>query len=213
MTPEPKFLRRFEQIWAALRRYQARLGLAATVLAAATGLGLLAWADYRLELSRTARAVGLALAGLARRSSSSAGGWSRRSGGGPGRGRPSRSRAGSRSSASGSGPSCSSPACPTTGSTDEGVRPSLVEALEEETEERAAPLPLDRIVRWRRVWALAALAAVPVVLLAVAAIAEPRVADRHPAGPADRAAVHDGRGHARRHPGRPGGRTSRSPSR
>ena len=55
VTPEPKFLRRFEQIRASLRRYQVRLGLAATVLAAATGLGFLAWSDYYLELPRAAR--------------------------------------------------------------------------------------------------------------------------------------------------------------
>ncbi len=47
MTTEPKFLRRFEQIRTSLRRYQGRVGLAATILAAAIGLGLLAWSDYR----------------------------------------------------------------------------------------------------------------------------------------------------------------------
>ena len=64
MTTEPKFLRRFEQIRTALRRYQAALGLAATILAAATGLGFLAWSDYHHELSRSTRAEGLTIAGL-----------------------------------------------------------------------------------------------------------------------------------------------------
>ena len=35
------------------------------------------------------------------------------------------------------------------------MTPSLVGALEEETEIQAQPLPLDRIVPWRRVWAVA----------------------------------------------------------
>ena len=65
VTSEPRFLRRFDQVRASIRRHQARLGLAATVLAAATGLGLLAWADYRLELARPARALGLGAAILA----------------------------------------------------------------------------------------------------------------------------------------------------
>ena len=37
MTAEPKFLRRFERVWAALRRYQAALGLGLAALVAALG--------------------------------------------------------------------------------------------------------------------------------------------------------------------------------
>ena len=44
----------------------------------------------------------------------------------------------------------------------EGATPSLVDALEDETEARAEPLPLDRIVPWRRARAVAVLAAMPV---------------------------------------------------
>ena len=40
--------------------------------------------------------------------------------------------------------------------------PSLVDALEQETDIQVQPLPLDRIVPWPRVWAVGALAAVPV---------------------------------------------------
>jgi len=50
----------------------------------------------------------------------------------------------------------------------EGVAPSLVDALERETEIKVQPLPLDRVVPWRRVWAVAALAVVPVLFLLVA---------------------------------------------
>ena len=50
----------------------------------------------------------------------------------------------------------------------EGAAPSLVDALEQDTEIQVQPLPLDRIVPWRRLWAIAALAAVPVLFLLVA---------------------------------------------
>ena len=61
---EPKFLRPFEAIWADLRRFQVRMGLCATLCIAAFGLVLLAAADYRFELPRAVRAVGLAVAAL-----------------------------------------------------------------------------------------------------------------------------------------------------
>ena len=51
----------------------------------------------------------------------------------------------------------------------EGATPSLVDALEDETEARAEPLPLDRIVPWWRARAVAVLAAIPVIVLLVAA--------------------------------------------
>ena len=162
MTPEPKFLRRFEQIRTSLRRYQGRLGPGRDGPGGggrprAPRLG-------RLPPRTAPAAAGVGLASGERwpRSSSSADGWSPRSDGGPSRGRPSRSRAGSRSSASGSGRSCSSPASPTSGSIAKGSGRAWSRPCEEETEERATPLPLDRVVRWRRVHALAALAAVPV---------------------------------------------------
>ena len=55
----------------------------------------------------------------------------------------------------------------------EGVAPSLVGALEEETEIQAQPLPLDQIVPWRRIWAVLAIAAAPLVVLLVAAAVNP----------------------------------------
>ncbi len=47
---KPKFLNRFEHVWASLRRYQVRQGLGWSFLAAALGLAVLVAADYRLEL-------------------------------------------------------------------------------------------------------------------------------------------------------------------
>ena len=57
--------------------------------------------------------------------------------------------------ASESEPSSSMPGFPAELIDSEGVTPSLVGALEEETEIQAQPLPLDRVVPWRRVWAVA----------------------------------------------------------
>ena len=202
MTPEPNFLRRFEQIRTSLRRYQAWLGLAATLLATATALGFLAWSDYYHELARTTRAVGLTLASMAtlvvvwRWLISPLRWWTQ-----PRTAFEIESRFPElgqriRTVVQFAGQ-------PDAVIDSEGVKPSLVEALEAETEERATPLPLDRVVRWRRAHALSALAAVPITLLAFAAI-RPGVADRDPASRPDRTALHDGRGQARRPAGRPG---------
>ena len=169
MTPEPKFLRRFEQIRTSLRRYQGRLGMAATILAAATCLGFLAWSDYYHELSRPARAAGLAVAILAtlfvlwKWFIAPLRWWTRPrtateiEGRFPQLGQRIRTvvQYGGR---------------PDDRIEEEGVKPSLVQALEGETEEQADHLPLDKVVRWRRAHALSTLAAVPVALLAFAAI-------------------------------------------
>ena len=168
MISEPMFLRRFEQIWASLRRYQLRLGLGLTFLTAATGFGLLAWADYRLELPRTAREVGLALAGaaglvvLVRWVVAPLRWWTRPrtaveiEGRFPELGQRVRT------------------VVQFAGLADEaivslGVTPSLFGALQEETEAKVAPLPLDRVIPRRRLYAVAALAAAPVFVLAVLA--------------------------------------------
>jgi hypothetical protein len=169
VSPEPKFLRRFEQIRTSLRRYQSRLGLAATILAAATGLGLLAWSDYYHELSRASRAVGLAIATLAtlfvlwRWFLAPLRWWTSPrtafeiEGRFPQLGQRIRTvvQYGGRSDER---------------IEEEGVKPSLVQALEGETEEQSTPLPLDKVVRWRRAHALTALAALPVALLTFAAL-------------------------------------------
>ena len=54
------FLARFDRVWASLRRYQIRQGGAWSLLAATFGLMALVAADYRLELSWSVRAAGLA---------------------------------------------------------------------------------------------------------------------------------------------------------
>ena len=172
MTPEPNFLLRFEQIRTSLRRYQGRLGLAATLLAAATGLGYLAWSDYYHELSRPSRAIGLAimtmitLAVLWRCLISPLRWWTQ-----PRTATEIETRfpqLGQRIRT----------VVQFAGQSDErieheGVKPSLVEALQEETSDRVTPLPLDRIVRSRRAHALLAVAVIPVILLAFAAIRSP----------------------------------------
>jgi hypothetical protein len=169
VTPEPKFLRRFEQIRTSLRRYQGRLGMAATILAAATGLGLLAWSDFYHELSRPSRAVGLAIATLAtlavlwRWFIAPLRWWTKPrtafeiEARFPQLGQRIRTvvQYGGR---------------PDQQIEEEGVKPSLVQALEGETEEQSSLLPLDQVVRWRRAHALGSLAALPVALLAFAAI-------------------------------------------
>ena len=85
------------------------------------------------------------------------------------------------------------------------MTPSLVDALEEETEIQAQPLPLDRIVPWRRVWAVAALAAAPVLFLSGRRGSQRRVANRARARLAEPPAVHDALGRAGEPHGRPGG--------
>ena len=78
----------------------------------------------------------------------------------------------------------------------EGVTPSLVDALEDETEIQAEPLPLDRIVPWWRVWAVAVLAAMPAICAPRRRGVRPGVADRIVPGLAEQPAVHDALGRA-----------------
>lgn len=172
MKTEPRFLRRFERIWSSLRRHQALLGLATTVLAAAAGLGLLAWADHRFEMPRAARALGLATASAAtlavlwRLVVAPLRWWTRPrtaveiEGRFPQLGQRIRTvvqYAGLGDEAIDS----------------QGVAPGLVGALNEETEAKVGPLPLQAIVPRRRVPAVAALASVPILLLGVAAVRSP----------------------------------------
>ncbi|MDB5350356.1 MAG: hypothetical protein JWN86_1603 [Planctomycetota bacterium] len=168
MTNEPRFQRRFEQIWSALRNYQLRLGLAAALLVASTGLGLVAWSDYRFELSRPARALGLATllvavaATLWRWVVVPLRWWTRPrtaieiEGRFPQLGQRIRTVV----QYSGLGDDAI---------VTQGATPGLVDALNDETEAQVGPLPLDSIVPWRRIWATAAVASVPLLLLALAA--------------------------------------------
>ena len=168
MNPESRFLLRFEQILSSLRRYQARLGLALTALAASTCLGGLAWLDFRLELPRPTRALGLALglAGtmlvIARHLVGPIRWWTgqrtaveieQRF---PQLGQRIRTvvQYGGR---------------PVEVVLSEGVAPSLLEALEGETEARVTPLSLGQVVPWRRAYLASGLALIPITLLIVLA--------------------------------------------
>ena len=172
MIPEPKILRRFEQVRAALRRHQCRLGLAATTLAMASALGLLAALDHRFELPRSARGAALALAGLA--SAAVVARWLVA---------PLRwwTRPRTAAEIEGRFPELGQrirtvvqfAGLPDERIEGEGARPSLVEALHDEAEGRAEGLPLAQVVRHRRAYALTALAAVPVAILASLAATGP----------------------------------------
>lgn len=172
MIAETTFLGRFERLWAALRRHQAGMGLLGVALVSAVALGLLAWADYRLELPRNLRAIGLAAAAVA--ALAGLGSWvvaplrwwtrprtaveiERRF---PQLGQRIRTVV-------------QYAGLPPDSIVSEGATPSLVEALEDDTEAAVEPLPLDRVLPRGRLAALAALAATPLVVLAILAAGDP----------------------------------------
>ena len=158
------FLARFQHIWTSLRRYQVREGLGWSFLACALGLALLTLADYRLELPWNTRAVGLVGVLVATlimfwsRVISPLRWWTRRRTATEIESRFPQLGQRIRTVVQYAG-------LTETSLHAEGVTPSLVDALEEDTEIQAEPLPLDRIVPWRRVWAIAALAALPALML------------------------------------------------
>jgi hypothetical protein len=170
LTTDPKqetFLDRFEQLRATLRRFQVRQGLGWTALAAALGLLALTAADYWFELPRPVRAAGLvaataaALAVLVTRVVVPLRWWTKP-----------RTAAEIERRFPGLGQRVRT-VVQYGGLSEEmvrleGVTPSLVDALEAETEIRVEPLKLDAVVPRRRVWAAAALAALPALALAIA---------------------------------------------
>jgi hypothetical protein len=174
-TSEPrdlKFLTRFENIWTTLRRYQVREGLGWSFLAGALGLAVLAAADYRLELPWNVRAAGLVavlvltIMVLWARVIAPLRWWTQRRTAAEIENRFPQLGQRIRTVVQYAG-------LPEPIMHSEGVTPSLVHALEEETEIQAEPLPLDRIVPWRRVWAVGVLAALPALLLFVAVAMDP----------------------------------------
>jgi hypothetical protein len=166
-----KFLTRFEHVWASLRRYQVRQGLGWSFLAAGLGVAVLAAADYWLELPWGARAADLTAAAavtlgiLWARVISPLRWWTKR-----------RTAAEIESHFPQLGQRVRTvvqyAGLPDERIDSEGVTPSLVTALEEQTEIQAYPLRIDEIVPWRRVRALAVLAAVPALILFAAAVAD-----------------------------------------
>ena len=168
VTPEPGIPPAIRADPDLLRRYQGRLGMAATILAAATGLGFLAWSDFYHELARPSRAAGLAIATVAtlvvlwRWFIAPLRWWTKPRTAFEIEARFPQLGQRIRTVVQYAGR-------PDERIEEEGVKPSLVQALEGETEEKSLSLPLGQVVRWRRAHALSALAALPVALLAFAA--------------------------------------------
>lgn len=163
-TTKAAFLDRFDKTRSVVRRFQVLCGGCWAVTAVGCGLVALALADYCFELSWVARAVGLGVVGSVGLVVAVAGilvpvlWWSRPRTGVeieqrfPQLGQ--RVRTVLQFSGRGQGAIES-----------EGVLPSLVNSLEEETDERARPLDLSEIVpRWK-LRAAALFALVPLVLL------------------------------------------------
>ncbi len=166
------FHTRFEHVWASLRRYQVRQGLGWSFLAAALGLAALAAADYRLEMPWNLRAAGLlaavavTMAVLWGRVIAPLRWWTKGRTAVEIEGRFPQLGQRIRTVVQFAG-------LPAEVIDSEGVTPSLVSALEAETEIQANPLPLDGIVPWRRVWAVGTLAAIPAVLMLIASARDP----------------------------------------
>ena len=171
-TTEPRFLVRFDRIWEALRRYQVREGLCWTFMVTVLALGVLSLADYWFELPLTARGIGLDVVGVLAlvvlwyavvvplRW------WSRP-----------RTAAELESRFPQLGQRIRTVVqfarLPDERIHSEGVAPSLVAALAEDTQVHARALPLDVIIPRRRVRAVAALAVVPMLAILAPALVNP----------------------------------------
>lgn len=168
-TPQSTFLNRFDRIWAQARRVQLVQAICWGVVLALAGLGLLAAADYGLELSHRLRLIGLSVvaitsAGLAiglvvaslRR-------WRRSATAAtieevfPQLGQRIRTTVqfGEMSSAE---------------NRHQGVATTLVSALEDDTVKLAQPLPLDAVIPWKSL-AFASMLAAMLGLALTAAVA------------------------------------------
>lgn len=175
-TSEPtatKFLNRFEHVCASIRRFQVALGLCWTLLAAVLGFTLLTVADFLFELPWIMRTAGLfacgvvTLATLGFKVFAPLRWWTK-----PRTAIEIESRfpqLGQRVRTVVQYAGLSYDLLST-----EGAAPSLVEALERDTDFQVEPLALDRMVRWRPAWAIAAVASVPSLFLLVAAGRSPQ---------------------------------------
>jgi hypothetical protein len=168
-NPQTRFLLRFDRIWAQARRVQLIQALCWGLLAVLAGWGILAAADYALELSHTVRVIGLSMVAVA--SAALAIGlvvaslrrWRR-----------------------GATAATIEEVFPQLGqrirttvqygemSSDEiqheGVATTLVSALEDDTVKLAQPLPLDAVIPWKSLAFASLLAAVLGVGLAGASM-------------------------------------------
>lgn len=160
------FVSRFDAAWSRIRRTEILCGLCWTVLVAASGLALLAAADYWLELAWGLRAGGLIGLGAAVLVTAGLGilapmrWWSqpRTAAEVERRFPPLGQRV--RTLVQYAGQSEQS-------ITAEGVMPTLVAALEEETDAQARPFDLIELVPRRKLQAAVALAAIPILLLLI----------------------------------------------
>jgi len=163
-----RFLRRFDRIWSQARRVQLVQALCWGILTVLAGLGLLAAADYWLEMSRPLRQTGLAVAVLASLGVAiglviqSLRKWQRTATAAtieevfPQLGQRIRTTVqyGELSSEE---------------IQHEGVVTTLVDALEEDTVKVAQPLPLDAVIPWKSLAVASLLAAVLGITLTAAA--------------------------------------------
>jgi hypothetical protein len=165
---EAGFLNRFDRLWSSLRRVQVAQGLACSLLVVAAGLAVLVVADYWFELTGVARAIGLVMAALvavtvlALRVIAPLRWWTKPRTAAEIERRFPKLGQRIRTVVQYAG-------LPEARIHDEGVTPSLLGALEVETDDQAAALPLGTIVTWRPVWATLALAALPLLGLLIAA--------------------------------------------
>jgi hypothetical protein len=167
---ESPFLRRFDALWARLRRAQWGQALSLTGLLALVGLGLLTWLDYSFELPRGVRLAGVTAMAALVLSWLGAALW--------------------RTFRAGTRPRTAAEierAFPTLGqsvrttvqfgqATEQevaaaGVRAPLVAALAEDTHAKSRPLHLDSVIPLRRLWlTLSAAFAAALFLLGGAAV-------------------------------------------
>ncbi len=170
-TSKAPFLDRFEHARSVILRGEIRHGAWWTLCAAACGIGLLAAADYWFELSRPARAVGLGLVGCAAAAAAvrllvaPMLWWSRPRTAAEIEHRFPQLGQRVRTVVQFSGRPESSVA-------SHGVAPTLVAALEDDTEVRARPLDLAAVYPWWKLRMAAAAAVAPILLLLLLAIVD-----------------------------------------
>ena len=155
---KPAFLERFDSVWAKMRRTQIGQAVCWAVIIAASGFAVLAALDYSFEVAKNHRAIGLGIVavvslGLAMtwiiRAFQR---WSR-----PKAAKEIEERFPELGQAVRTSVEFGSRSAESLGA--EGVQPSLVSALANDTEQRAAPLRIDSIIPGGRVRLAAGVAA------------------------------------------------------
>jgi hypothetical protein len=166
---KPAFLQRFDSVWARMRRTQIAQAICWGVVIAAGGFATLAALDYWFEVAKNDRVVGLGIVGLVSLALASTWivravkRWSR-----PKTATEIEERFPELGQAVRTSVEFGARSSEALGT--DGVRPSLVNALTVDTEERAAPLQIDSIVPVGRLRVAVGLASA-VVLILVASVA------------------------------------------